>query len=323
LRFERPSFGFLAWAAVVAVVGARYYLFPGTPDPPHQHPRPGQLNIVARGTARLSTPATTPAAMPPAKAREREIFLEDAQRQGDPDLMRDYDDINMRYFGGSLPAVPVLWEPELAQVGPLIAPGFTLHGITDGRRILLNAALQSAPDRARATLCHEMAHIATTGTESAHGAAFQAVLRRLSEEGAFKGLWASQEEKRDLHDWLDREAARLNDDASELDNAGMTLQASRSKREADMADLDAKVAAANARGRGWPGDEDVAAVKARNDTFNEEATAYNARFAAHQAAAAHFNAEAERYNLMMAYPDGLDEETLVHPVRAAARNPQQ
>src|SRR2546426_228365 len=48
----------------------------------------------------------------PAEAKEQEIVDQDAGKAGDPELSKEYQEINERYFGNKLPGIPVLWEPR-------------------------------------------------------------------------------------------------------------------------------------------------------------------------------------------------------------------
>ncbi len=166
------------------------------------------------GTHTPARAVVTPAALTPAEAKKREIIEQDAGRLGDLELGSEYQQIKQRYFDNRLPAIPVLWEPRLEEIGPLVAKDFTFEGLAalyNGRQfILLNPALREYPRQRQAALCHEAVHIylfAMGDTKTNHGPAFQSVLRRLSEEGAFEGKWASESEKANLRVWLGRESA--------------------------------------------------------------------------------------------------------------------
>jgi hypothetical protein len=62
----------------------------------------------------------------PVEAKEWQIIEQDIGKLGDPEPTKDYQQVNERYFDGKLPGIPVLWEPQLKKVGPLIAFDFTL-----------------------------------------------------------------------------------------------------------------------------------------------------------------------------------------------------
>jgi hypothetical protein len=153
--------------------------------------RQGTLRpLPSAGSPGRDTPTATvvtPAALTPVEAKKREIIEQDAGRLGDLELGSEYQQINQRYFCNRLPVIPVLWEPRLEEVGPLVAKDFTLEGLAavyNGRQfILLNPCLRKDVRHRRGTLCHEVVHIylfATGDTKSNHGPAFQSVLRRLS-----------------------------------------------------------------------------------------------------------------------------------------------
>src|SRR5581483_10533395 len=108
----------------------------------------------------------------------------------------------------------------------LAARTFTLEGMfghVDGRMaILLNPALEHDPAARARALCHEMVHVRlfTRGDSSTrHGPAFKVELQRLSAEGAFEGVAASDREKADLRAWLDAESARLAEEKSAIEKA--------------------------------------------------------------------------------------------------------
>jgi uncharacterized coiled-coil DUF342 family protein len=59
--------------------------------------------------------------------------------------------------------------------------------------------------------------------------------------------------------------------------------------------------------------EEAQALDARRDAFAERVRAMTERLDRARDEREHFNAEVARYNLMMAYPDGLDESAVVAP----------
>jgi hypothetical protein len=128
-----------------------------------------------------------------------ELLRLNASLPTDPALGSEYQAINTQFFDGRLPAVRIRWEPRLAEVGPLVDAGFRLEGATDGEVILLNPSLEHDDQGFRRTLVHEMVHVAVKDQDKEHGPAFQDRLRRLSEQGAFVGKVAGEEEKQQLH----------------------------------------------------------------------------------------------------------------------------
>jgi hypothetical protein len=261
-----------------------------------------------------------------ADARQQAILQASTGKSSDPELARAYQDVNTQHFAGALPAVTVIWEPRLSEVGPLTAHDFTLEGMFGLVRkqpfILLNPALKADPPKLTSTLCHEMVHaylFSVGDTTSNHGPAFQAALRRLATEGAFEGVWASDVDKANLKSWLDAESARLDAERAEMDQLGAEIERERVEVDRDLADLNARITAANAQGSGWPAQGDVDAVTSRRDRYNARAADANTRLERDRTDLAQFNREVSRYNLMVAYPDGLDEASLVAPKPAPSR----
>jgi DNA-directed RNA polymerase subunit RPC12/RpoP len=270
--------------------------------------------------ARTAAPRTTspPTPKTPAELLQDRIVSRDTGRLGDPNLNAEFETINARYFASKLPAMPALWEPKLQEVGPLIAKGFTLEGLAasyNGRQfILINSVLRKRPQELRRTLCHEMVHeyLYTLGdTTTNHGAAFQRILLRLSEEGAFEGKWASASEKTRLRSWLHREAGRLEAEKASLVEPQKIMEGERATLNSQSADLNARIATANDQQSGWPSDQEIDSFKSRREALNQRADEYNVRVEEYSQNVARFNHEVNRFNLMMAYPDGLDEESAV------------
>jgi hypothetical protein len=222
-----------------------------------------------------------------------------------------------------LPSLAVRWEPALTEVGPLAARAFTLEGMFGriGRRmiILMNPSVKGDPQALDRALCHEMAHLYlfTVGDETTnHGPAFKAVLRRLSAEGAFEGVAGSDEEKAALRAWIEEESARLDADKHDVDLIGDDITRERAALEADVAAVNARIAAAAHAGASPPSADDIQTVEDRRQRFNQLVIDTNTRIERGRAALAHFNDEVARYNLMLVYPDGVDEESPL-PARAA------
>jgi hypothetical protein len=245
----------------------------------------------------------------PAEARQREILKAGVGQPADPALMKQYAAISAKYFEGALPDVVVRWEPALAEVGPLAGEGVVLQGMF-GRAgsqpvILLNPSLRTdARTRARA-LCHEIVHaylFARGDDTTIHGPAFQVVLERLLNEGAFEGIAADPLEKARLRAWLDAESASMDAERQAMDVMDARI------REMGVG-LEREIAEFNARPN-RPADE-AAQLQARQQQYNQLALEGNERIARDRAQLARFNREVARYNLMMAYPDGLDETSIV------------
>jgi hypothetical protein len=157
-----------------------------------------------------------------------------------------------------------------------------------------------------------------------HGPAFQNLLERLAREGAFVGIPASDAERARLRAWLDEESARLDFERQDMGRAGAEIDQERAAIEAAFADVDARLAAARAGTGPWPGADEARALSARRDAYNERAVAANARAQANRADLDHFNKEVERYNLMLVYPDGIEEQSLIKPKGSTgtSQNPQ-
>ena len=297
---------YAALAGAVVVIGLANYLWNSRASSPAE---PAAAVANAR-----TAPPPLPVPLTAADVKRSEILAHAAGSPGDPELGREYQEINAQYFRGVLPDIPVIWEAELTDVGPLLAPGFVLDGLSDSTRILLNVSLKLDARRLRAVLCHEMVHeyfFSAGGPNPKHGPAFQEILRRLADEGAFEGVSATAAEKAALRSQIDTDAARLNDENAELENNRGRIVQERGERDREMNDLNERIRAANGKGSGWPSREEIAAVEARGRAFADRLAAFNAQVAKVGADVEAFNREAERFNLMMSFPDGLDEESLV------------
>ena len=231
----------------------------------------------------------------PDQTRSAELFRLNANLPSDPALASAYQAINVDYFGGRLPAIGVRWEPRLAEIGPLIAEGFQMDGMTNGRLILLNPALQNDDQQLRRTLCHEVVHVAVKSqTTEEHGPLFQSRLRQLSEQGAFTGTVATEEEKQELHRTVE---ARTD----ELKTTVASLRQARSE-------LDAELQRAQAAAPSSPAEAVAEDLRRRN--LEDKTIDYNFSVQRHNNAVADLNRLIEQYNLMVSYPDGLDRERL-------------
>ena len=215
-----------------------------------------------------------PVARDPADERSQALLRANAPLPSDPRLADTYGTINARYFDSRLPPVRIRWEPRLADVGPLVADGFRLEGVTDGAVILLHPVLMDDERQFRAVLCHEMVHVALRDQARTHGPEFQARLRALLDKGAFEGVIGTDEEKQQLKQSLETRAARLSSELAELNDA-------RAQIEAEAATLP-------------------------RETLQDRTWTFNMRVRRHNEDADEYNRMVERYNLMTAYPDGLD-----------------
>lgn len=255
-----------------------------------------------------------------ADVRQHELLKLNIDTPGDPELGAMFAAINGRHFADALPATPVRWEPRLSEVGALASGAFTLEGMFGhiGKRtaILLNPDLRenrAALDRA---LCHEIVHAylfsqgdATTG----HGAPFQTVLRRLSEEGAFEGIVADASERTRLRAWLDAESVRLDAEHDAMTTLTQEIEMERQAIEHDVAELNARISALPGVGRPRPSQAEIDAMNRRRDVYSDRANAAAARGERDNTDLSEFNRQVGRYNLMLVYPDGVDQEALLRP----------
>ncbi len=174
-----------------------------------------------------------------------------------------------------------------------------MFGHVGGRAaILLNPSLQSNPAAFKRALCHEMVHVhlfSVGDRDTGHGAQFQDVLRRLSIEGAFIGLVATERERDELRAWLHAETTRLDAEHAAMAREGADIERERQELERALAETTART------GPEWD------ALNARREAYNQRAIDANYRAARDRIEVAEFNARAERYNLMISYPDGVDE----------------
>jgi hypothetical protein len=307
-----------AIAAVTVLAFSAAWVFSRAGQPSPRGSSDSRRTANASGREPLSTirPAVVlPSSLSPIDLKEQEILKRDAGMIGDADLVGKYAAMNAKYFASTLPTLPVLWEPALDDVGPLMAEGFSLEGFTDGHVILLNPRFKSDPRQLDRVLCHEMVHayLFSIGdaANTAHGPAFQQTLRRLSEEGAFDGIPATRDEKEQLRSAIDREASRLDGERQAVGDESAAIEQERPGVREAINDVNARVEKANREQAGWPSAAEHDTVKRRSDAFNQRVIEYNARVKRLNDDIAAFNVESNRYNLMMAYPDGLDEETHV------------
>lgn len=236
-------------------------------------------------------------------------------KPGDPELGELYGQLNARHFDGRLPKIKVIWAGDLDRhdIGD-----YRLNGMTDGSLILLKASLEKDRAETRRTLCHEMVHVKliTDGIRStAHDAVFQKELRRLHEEGCFHAIRAPADEREELKRWIEAERARLEDARRRLDVEASWIERETERVSRLFEDLNERIHRANAAGSGWPSPDETTRAEREQAALNERIAAHNAAVSAHGAEQARFNQAVERYNLMLAYPDGLAEDRVKGVIR--------
>jgi len=233
-----------------------------------------------RASGRFPARASTQAPRTAEQLKSDELFRVNAGVPTDPDLDAQYRAINAQYFDNRLPVVRLRWERRLDEVGPLVAPGFRMDGLTDRKLILLNPVLRDDEDEFRRVLCHEMVHVAVVTETEPHGPIFQSYLRQLLDKGAFKGIVATEQEKDDRRRLLERKTTELADESASLGRRKAEIEAE----------------------AGSPG--------VHPETVNAHIVNYNALVRRHNDAVVEFNRDIEDYNQMISYPDGLDRERL-------------
>jgi len=283
----------LVGAAVIALTGAAWSLSP------------------AWGAGQQVTNAAATAS---ADALQQELLRENLDHSADPGLANRFAEINKKHFFNALPAIPVVWEPRLADVGTLAGRTFTLLGMFgrsgDRSIILLHPDLKNDAAGLDRALCHEMIHaylFSVGDTSTDHGPAFRKVLHRLLNEGAFVSIEASPEERAALRAWLEAESVRLSAERTALEALATEIGEERAALDRAFESLNARGSAAKPAGSGGPSPEEVATLKAQRDRYIERVASMNRRAVDFRTAQDEYNAQAARYNLMATYPDGLDE----------------
>ena len=276
----------------------------------------GAWNVVGAPVVDTAPDVTLSAA----EARQRELLHDNLDQPGDPQLIRRYRDINTRHFSGRLPDMPVIWEPRLAEVGALAANAFTLEGMFghsgDDAAILLHPNLAADEEALARALAPEMVHAflyAIGDLSTDHGPAFSKELRRLSTEGAFTGIVADEAERTRLRAWLDAEAQRLDEDSAAVRQEWQSIADERAALEQAFAEMSARTRAAAQSAQPAPDAGAGVALDQRRDEHNRRVEALNARTERGRAALLEFNRQVSRYNLMLVFPDGVDEEQLFAP----------
>lgn len=262
----------------------------------------------------LGAHAGTPARSQPASLHQAMLEASHGKPE-DANLGLLFSELNAQHFDGRLPDARVLWEEDLQR---LDEGDYRQNGMTDGKTILLNAALKTDDADVRRTLCHEMVHvqfIAAGHRSTAHDAPFQAELRRVFDDGCFEAIWATAEEKASLEQWIDAERARLDAARAHADAQGAAVRMEANRLDRLFAELNDRIRLANAAGSGWPSAEEIAAAERQRTALNDDIAAHTSALAENERAQARFNEAVQRYNLMMAYPDGLAEDRAKGPVR--------
>jgi hypothetical protein len=236
------------------------------PRPPAEAP----AVPVRTAPAAATPPPAPPPDPPPEQAAFSALFDRNRSMPADPDLAAEYYQLNDQFFSNVLPPPQTRWENGLAELGAMIGEHFVVQGLTDGRMILINPAVEHDAEQRRRALCHEMVHMAVWAQDTAHGPVFQERLRQLSQRGAFKGLAATDEER-------DAVLERLHRDRAALDTEEKALLADRERLDR---------------------------------TSQAEVDAYNDRVRRQQDAAVEYNRLVAQYNLMVSYPDGLARERM-------------
>ncbi len=249
-----------------------------------------------------------PSPEPGRGSAELAILEASRDKPGDLALNALFDELNTQHFAGRLPTVKVVWEEALDR---LDIGESRLNGMTDGRIILLKPALQPDDAEIRRTLCHEMVHVkllADGARSTAHDDPFQTELRRVFQGGCFHAILASEEEEAALKAWIDAERARLDAARAQVDAQGAAVKLETERVDRTFADLNERIRIANEAGSGWPSPQEIDAAEQQRAALNDRILAYNAIAAARDQDQARFNEAVERYNLMLAYPDGLAED---------------
>jgi hypothetical protein len=98
-------------------------------------------------------------------------------------LLKAYQQYNRQYWGNALPPINVVWNDH-------IWPEEKQYGNWDPSNDTISVAKQHRPYESlwRATLLHEMAHVATKDEKQDHGPLFRKEMRRLMRLGAFDDL---------------------------------------------------------------------------------------------------------------------------------------
>jgi hypothetical protein len=257
-------------------------------------------------------------------ALEQEILKRDSTKVGDVDLGHSYDNLNRAYFGGQLKEVPVVWEPSLREVGPMIGAEFILKGLTDGHIILLNPVLRLDSNGFTSTLSHEMVHVLLLQSgqpNQGHGPIFQAELKRLLVGGAFKGIVSTPEGRSELLTFIKQESRRLDDQRARLDILEADLHRQQDGLDADIEGFNVRMSAANANQKDWPTDEERVGLERREASLRSLSADQHRRAAEFNSAMSRYNESVRRYNLMIVYPDGLDgDRALLRTARIGGRH---
>ena len=103
-----------------------------------------------------------------------------------PDLQWEFDETNVRYFGGSLPKTTVYrsHQKENEWIGITSPCGVKQYCIE------INTRLAPAPREQDFTLMHEICHVKTFISDNGtHGPLWEQCMLDLANKGAFTGIW--------------------------------------------------------------------------------------------------------------------------------------
>src|SRR5207253_2066966 len=137
--------------------------------------------------------------------------------------------------------------------------------------------------------------------------------RRLSDEGAFEAIAATGEDKAALKARLDRESLLIETERRQLDATNDEIQREDSLVKRAFETLNEKIAKANREQSGWHSKQDQSTDGRRHDRLRQKVDDYNGRVRQFNLDVTEFNRQTGVYNLMSAYPDGLDESATMQP----------
>lgn len=239
---------------------------------------------------------------------KNEVFERNINKPSDAELVEEYRKINTQHFSNQLPLVPLHWEDSLTDASPNAAKGYRMQGLwtSDGQRaqIYMNPALKRNRTERTRTLCHEMVHeyLFTVGdSKTGHGPKFRAVLQRLLDEGAVEGTLVSESAKEVERLVLEQEKLGLEHIEAEIAAAREPM----GTLDTEFEELNDRIRTANMNGYGWPSEEEIELVRSPH---HEQVRLYNGLIREYNSGSTEFNRHIKRYNLMMSYPDGNEED---------------
>ena len=218
----------------------------------------------------IDPPAVAP--LTAAEALQTRLLSENIRRPSDAGLRLKYEDINRDHFDGALPPLTIRWEAGLAGVGNLAARKFTLEGLfgeIGSREVIL---LNPSLQTDPAALMRALCH------EMVHASLFSHGNRSTNHGAAFRA-----ELRR-----LSAAGAFEGMPASDEDKAAL-----RQWLDAESARLAAE----------------KEAIDRMTVDPSQDRASLNDRIARDHDDVELFNREVTRYNLMIVYPDGFDEDS--------------